>query len=87
MYSVPVLITGVASDSPHKTTSRLLTICARRSTGRPGGSRLWAKRPTYLVALLRLAAAARPMPRQAYRDWFALSAARAVRRATRSISI
>ncbi|MCW5592647.1 MAG: hypothetical protein KIS74_11160 [Burkholderiales bacterium] len=37
---------------------------------------LWAKRPTYLVELLRLAAAARPLPRQAYRDWFALSAAR-----------
>lgn len=36
---------------------------------------LWAKRPTYLVELLRLAAAAEPLPRSAYRDWFALSAA------------
>ncbi len=36
---------------------------------------LWAKRPTYLVELLRLAAAARLLPRSAYEDWFALSAA------------
>jgi hypothetical protein len=36
---------------------------------------LWAKRPTFLVELLRHAAAARPLPRSAYRDWFGLSAA------------